>query len=78
MDKEKLVDNLIANKATKWVEEDRAVLMEMDEKILDNMAPNEVAPEELKEGEPDAKLEAKPEEFRLFARRTCVAGSSFW
>jgi hypothetical protein len=39
MDKKQLVDGLIANASTKWSEEDREVLMAMDEKALEKMIP---------------------------------------
>jgi len=55
MDKKKLVDNLIANKATKWVEADREALMAMNEDNLDKMTPNEVIPEAPIENAPAEK-----------------------
>jgi hypothetical protein len=45
MDKKAKVEALIANKATKWEEKDREVLMALDEKIIDNMAPIETKEE---------------------------------
>lgn len=53
MDKAKLVDNLIANKATQWAEDDRESLMAMNEKSLEKMAPVENA-------EPEVKADEKP------------------
>lgn len=43
MPKKDLVDGLISNKLTQWVETDRATLMNLDEKVLERMVPEEVA-----------------------------------
>jgi len=41
MEKEKVVDALIANKSTKWTEDDKEALMEFDEDVLDKFIPVE-------------------------------------
>ena len=45
MDKEKIVDGLIANTQTAWGEDDRETLMDMDEAVLNKLAPVVVEPE---------------------------------
>ncbi len=53
MDKKKVVDGLISNKATQWTEEDRETLMGMNEDALGKMAPKVIevvkTPEEIAE-----------------------------
>ncbi len=46
MNKKKIVDDLIANTHTKFTEEDREVLMAMDDVVLNKMIPEPVANEE--------------------------------
>ena len=46
MDKEKLVKDLISNKATQWGEDDKDALMGMDENVLTKMVPVENKQEE--------------------------------
>jgi hypothetical protein len=41
MKKEKIVDGLIANKSTRWKEEDKETLMGLEKKVLENMVPVE-------------------------------------
>lgn len=67
MEKEKLVNDLIANTSTLWAEADKEALLAMDEAVLSKMLPiaNEVKKEEVKV-EPVANAEVKPlsiEEF---------------
>jgi len=51
MEKEKLVNDLIANSATKWTEEHREFLMEVDENNLQNFEPVVNETPEIKEEE---------------------------
>lgn len=58
MDKDKLIDSLISNKATKWTEEDREVLTNMDVSVLEKLAPvvnDSPAPQAPRQEKPDTK-----------------------
>lgn len=62
MDKKQKVDGLIANKATHWTEEDREILMAMEEKVLDKLSPIENKETEKKD---PPKGEEKKEESKI-------------
>lgn len=65
MDKTKMVDGLITNAATKWVEEDRETLMAMDEKVLEKLEP-------IANKAPEKKSETKKEEIAIPTANTEV------
>ena len=56
MNKEKIVQSLIKNEMTNWKDEDKDVLMELEESVLEKMVPIEINKE--KEPEKPAKTEA--------------------
>lgn len=62
MEKEKLVNDLIANSATKWTEEHREFLMEVDENNLQNFEPvvNETPEPKQEEVTPEAPQVQQP------------------
>jgi len=76
MDKKELIDGLIANEFTQFVEEDRAALEAQDEKLLALMTPvvpehNAKADEELTDEEKKAKKLAEEEKAAAAQNAAC-------